>query len=269
MVSLCGIGGLITDYPFDEEEAEICRNLLVSLVRRGEDAWGFFDGRYVYKEPGSFVESKYYDKLPDMLIGKRIFLCHTRLATRGTPKKNRNNHPFVLRPFVFAHNGTLFYTDAFKNEWRIETDSFWLLYWIWKEYQTSLNPAEAIKRGVRHVRGGYACWLYNFDDGATYLFRNHYNPAMTVYYEREQEKGRGVLFGSDARSLFDALGVTKIRIKALESGLIYKIVKGEISVMDWFKYPPMRWWEMRRYDLIHSRYKKYIEETLEVVRDEG
>jgi len=201
----CGIGGVSTRRPFTEREAEMCWRLLDSLQRRGVDAWGYFDGRRIHKEPGPFYMSPKYETLVgDLLRAKtNIFLCHTRYATQGDPRENKNNHPFELDPFVFAHNGVLSYSDEFENVWEIETDSFWMLYWIWYEYKRLGNTIEAIREGVKHVSGTYACWLYNRREEATYLYRIK-NPLMETHFWR----GRDIIvFGSDWLSIVDALGV--------------------------------------------------------------
>lgn len=233
---MCGIGGVSTSYPFTEQEATICCRLLESLQRRGRDAWGYFDGTTVYKEPGAFDESTKYETLIDDILstGTNIFLCHTRMATQGNPEDNKNNHPFELGDFVFAHNGILYHTDPFDNVWGIETDSFWMLYWIWKEYERLGDVIEAIKAGVSHVSGIYACWLYKRDEMTTYLYRIN-NPIM----ETQRWSGEGMtVFGSDWLSLVDAFSVPMLArrfkffipdIKPIKPGTIYKLKQGRLE----------------------------------------
>jgi len=238
----CGIGGVSTNYTFTEEEAEICWRLLRSLQRRGTDAWGYFDGYTVYKEPGAFTESTKYETLIDDLVEAKtnIFLCHTRRATKGDPSYNPNNHPFTLDDFVFAHNGILYYTDPFENVWDIETDSFWMLYWIWREYQEVKNVEEAIRRGVQHVAGTYACWLWKGEERQTYLFRTENRVMETSFW-----RGKNILiFGSDWLSIADALGVGRLtrrfkflmpKIKVIKPRTIYKIRDGVLIENGHFK----------------------------------
>jgi len=196
---MCGIGGISTDHVFTRAECEIAHRLLTSLVRRGEDAWGYFDGRKVYKEPGSFLESPKYDTLVDNLYGAEtnVFLCHTRRAVVGDPAVAKNNHPWnELEPLVFAHNGIISYADEFDNVWEVETDSFWLYYWIWEEYKKWILIPRAIDEGVDHVRGTYACWLHHKGEETTYLFRMG-NPIVGVSYHTDA----GItIFGSDPLS---------------------------------------------------------------------
>lgn len=233
---MCGIGGVSTSYPFTEKEATVCWRLLDSLQRRGRDAWGYFDGELVYKEPGSFGESVKYETLVDELLDAKtnVFLCHTRMATKGDPEINKNNHPFELGGFVFAHNGVLYYTDPFENEWTIETDSFWMLYWIQKEYERLGDVAEAIRAGVSHVSGIYACWLYKRAEATTYLFRIK-NPIMETQYWRREDMA---VFGSDWLSIVDAFGVPGLArrfkffipdIKPLRPRTIYKLRNGVLE----------------------------------------
>jgi len=191
----------------------------------------------LYKEPGPFYESLKCDTLVDELVEAKtnIFLCHTRLATRGDPKDNKNNHPFQLGDFIFAHNGVLYYTDPFENPTDIETDSFWLLYWIWWEYQRVGLVPEAITRGLSHVSGTYACWLHDRVGRETYLFRIK-NPLMETHYWRGRDI---VVFGSDWLSIVDAFGVPKLvrrfkffvpEVKILKSRTIYILRDGELEV---------------------------------------
>ena len=264
----CGIGGFITDYPFGEHEVQICKNLITSLLRRGTDAWGFFDGENVYKAPGDFRKSPYYNRLPEILTGKTLFLCHTRLATVGNPENNDNNHPFWLHPFVFAHNGGIFYADDFYNEWGIETDSFSLLYWIWREYQINPDTPTAISNGTEHVAGGYACWLWNFDDKATYLFRNHYYPCVTVYTRGTSPGGNFLIFGSDAQSIFDALQTKKVKIYNIKPYKIYKVVNAKITQVGSFKGKALGLFDEFRLLGRYHRDKPYVEETLRLIEEE-
>ena len=232
----CGIGGLSTGYPFTEKEATICWRLLDSLQRRGRDAWGYFDGFTVHKEPGAFDESVKYETLVDDLLrtGTNIFLCHTRYATLGDPEINKNNHPFELGDFVFAHNGVLYQTDPFENEWTIETDSFWMLYWIWTEYLRLGDVVEAIRAGVSHVSGVYAIWLHKRMEETTYLFRIK-NPLM----ETHSWSGEGMtVFGSDWLSIVDAFAVPGLarrfkfftpEVRALKPRTIYKLRQGVLE----------------------------------------
>lgn len=131
---LCGLGGIVKEETFTRRDAEAAYRLLSSLTRRGTDAWGFFDGRTVYKEPGDFNNSPNKNIVMNIIGRTNVFLCHTRLATTGDPSNNENNHPLEIPPLVMAHNGVIFSSDPYDMPSNIEVDSYDLLYWIWKEY---------------------------------------------------------------------------------------------------------------------------------------
>lgn len=249
----CGIGGIIKKGVFAHEDAVASYMLLTSLTRRGTDAWGFFDGRRVYKEPGSFTYSPNKGLVLDLAGKTNMFLCHTRAATTGDPRNNENNHPLVIHPLVMAHNGLIFSSDPYPKPPNIEVDSYDLLYWIHYEYTRTGDIVKGIEEGVKHVTGLYAVWLYNFDDNYVYVFRNS-NPLLVTHVLA----GDGVIiFASDRVALKDALVAygyeTIVQLKLYRSPhkfktyLIYRLspdgveVVGEITptpvpVSDYFTY---------------------------------
>lgn len=256
---MCGIGGVITDFPFTEKEAEMCVRLFASLDRRGGHAFGYFDGEEVFKRPGRFTDSYKFYTLADELLKKRTdtFLCHTRYATRGDPQKNENNHPFELGPFVFAHNGMLFYTDPFPNEWGIETDSFWMLYWINEEYEVYGDTVTAIQKGVKHVEGTYACWLYNREEDATYIYRMHQGVLETFVISEMST----VIFGSDWISIRDALGLKGYMpprgARPIKPYVIYRLKKGRIEAVGRFSPLPVSIDNLRLFEQKYGHLYKY------------
>jgi len=259
---VCGIGGISTSHVFTLEECEMAVRLLASLTRRGEDAWGYYDGVGVYKEPGSFLESRKFETLAEDLLEAEtnVFLCHTRLATVGDPAIVKNNHPWnELKPFIFAHNGVLFYTDEFENVWEVETDSFWMYYWIWRQYLRLAETADAIDRGVDHVSGTYACWLHNSDERVTYLFRVKNPIVETSYYF-----GDGlVVFGSDVLSLADALQFPRrmlrgmLPFRRMKALTIYAVAGGRLWTVGRFTPRFLSPIDRFRFWRIQGKYMKY------------
>jgi len=238
---LCGIGGIFTSRRhFNREEAEMCVRQLESLTRRGIDAWGYFDGTDVYKRPGDFVKSEESLTLADKILetGTNMFLCHTRRTTQGNPEHNPNNHPFELNPFIFSHNGIIKEADGFEDDSDIETDSYWLLWWIQNEFKKSRGKGyqrivTAIDLGTDHVNGIYACWLFNDRDKGTYLFRMG-NPIVEIQYYDDQDL---LVFGSDGDSIVDTLGsdflnragwAETVKVKSLTTNSIYRVSDAKI-----------------------------------------
>jgi len=261
---MCGIGGVLTKSMFTDYHAMLCVRLLGSLERRGKDAWGYFDGEKVHKEPGDFRESgkasEIYEELQEGKTNK--FACHTRHATRGDPMENQNNHPFELGPFVFAHNGVLLYTDPFDNPTPIETDSFWMLYWIDEEYKTYGDTVKAIQEGVGHVLGWYACWLYNKEEEVMYLFRVDHPFLETLAFK----SAKFVMFGSDLQSIADAFGTTLLQAHRLarvtRPYVIYRIKEGTISKVGSFTPLPVKRGDLIYFESMFWHVRKYHRRVL-------
>ena len=73
---------------------------------RGTDATGiaynFRNNIHVYKRP--VAARRMHFRIPN---GVNIVMGHTRMATQGAAKLNRNNHPWATKSFALAHNGVL------------------------------------------------------------------------------------------------------------------------------------------------------------------
>lgn len=188
----CGIGGISSDEPLPENLRTKTEFMFELLTTRGKDAWGYWNGKKIRKQPGDFIESEEVFNFPEHTKGSKNILLHTRRVSVGRPWINKNNHPWRLGRFVFAHNGyfhrydPINWADVPPRLHKVKTDSFRLLYWIWKEFKTVDTVPEAIVRGLNHVDGGYACWLHDIKTKRTYLFRNRY-PTFTLYYAEEPE----------------------------------------------------------------------------------
>jgi glucosamine 6-phosphate synthetase-like amidotransferase/phosphosugar isomerase protein len=113
---MCGIAGVIKfgEKPITEEQ---CTLLLIGNEHRGNDATGLAfsqpDGSIqIYKKDvpaWQFTGSKQYrefikENLHDDTWG---VIVHTRGATQGSPRQNKNNHPISGGQACIIHNGCL------------------------------------------------------------------------------------------------------------------------------------------------------------------
>ena len=156
---MCGIGGIILanrKLKFDE-----VYNLASRLEMRGRDAFGFLllnrRGRakryFKLPSPATEVLSELEKLIAPIIESSYGILMHTRAATFGEPVINRNNHPFKISHYYFAHNGYCSYTSPDWSRRRIQTDSFNGLFVpliqriengetfkqaVWKAYELSL-----------------------------------------------------------------------------------------------------------------------------------
>ena len=102
---MCSLFGII-DYGNVLSACEKNRILAV-LSReceiRGTDATGiaynYRGGIRVYKRP--VAARKMHFRIPG---GVNVVMGHTRMATQGTAKLNRNNHPWATKKFALANN---------------------------------------------------------------------------------------------------------------------------------------------------------------------
>jgi asparagine synthetase B (glutamine-hydrolysing) len=134
---VCGIGGVIRygDEPIQEIQIRL---LLLGLEKRGNDAAGVAiqqeDGEVIVLKndvPASrFVQQPEYQKLmkEQLKPTTKGVIMHTRLATKGTPRKNDNNHPMFAGKCALVHNGMLNNDDMLframdlKREAETDTD---------------------------------------------------------------------------------------------------------------------------------------------------
>lgn len=112
---MCGIGGVVRmgQSPIRRSQLEA---LLIGLEKRGRDSAGvaLFGTKagsiQVFKEDreaSRFVKSDDFDKFMKQYLNPdtQIALVHTRLATVGTYKDNKNNHPIFKEKACIVHNG--------------------------------------------------------------------------------------------------------------------------------------------------------------------
>lgn len=133
---MCGIAGIIKygAKPIEEEQISL---FLTGNEHRGNDATGMAfqqaDGSIqVCKKDipaWRFVcDDIYKDFIKEYLNDDtRAVILHTRGATQGSPRDNKNNHPMYFDTTAVVHNGCINNDDALFNnmklERRAETDS--------------------------------------------------------------------------------------------------------------------------------------------------
>jgi len=159
------------------------------------------------------------------------FLMHTRLHTKGIVENNENNHPFITKNYILAHNGSV-YNDTevmrdFKIESEIECDSYAIIALIQHFTDKGKTVIESIKAMSRALRGNYACWLYHKDTKDIYLFRNSTSP-LSYYLDKKNEL---LMFASTEDNITAAYDDKTIeeQIKEITQGSIYKFENNEVK----------------------------------------
>ena len=251
-MDMCGIGGVwcLGERDLGKDDARKLRDLAIYLETRGDDAFGFYNGENVIKFPSSATDViRMIDRIKpfeELVIGRNMFLMHTRAFTEGDPLKNKNNHPFELKDIVFAHNGIMYYhvkykdirfkektdskfidyIDTYEILGRIEidlpeTDSFEIGVEIQREYNKSGDFATALSEafGFLVYYGDMAVWVYSKREDLLALFRN--NKPLYIGFDNEK------LWFASEEWMLKKIGIKSIR--ALRQGelIIYSRIRQE------------------------------------------
>jgi predicted glutamine amidotransferase len=117
------------------------------------DGWGIVTWineapMYLGREPTDALKDKKYalacEKLKQLNTSSPV-LVHLRKASVGL-KVQENTHPFLIREWAFAHNGTIR-----KLGLRSTTDSQWFFEALMEEYEKTSSMSLAIRQRVRTV----------------------------------------------------------------------------------------------------------------------
>jgi glucosamine 6-phosphate synthetase-like amidotransferase/phosphosugar isomerase protein len=138
--------------------------LYTESIVRGKDATGMAfiqeDKLYYHKNhvPATdYVNEAVFDDItqnkPRYLIG------HLRMATKGDPADNKNNHPFISKDYLWAmvHNGIIYNDDKltalYQLQRKADTDSEVMLRLLEHFYKQEKNIVSAFTKMVNCVVG--------------------------------------------------------------------------------------------------------------------
>jgi glutamate synthase domain-containing protein 1 len=178
---MCGIGGFSLSAESKVHPRQLSNALLTALEDRGYMASGYafqtpdgVSGHAKAAIPGSGLALKGMPKSANNVI------VHTRLATHGSTKDNRNNHP-VLSPsgdIALVHNGVIYNHQEVRST--LDRIPF--------EVDTAVIPALIEKYGgvseLTQLDGDAAIsWLSGDDHGTLHLARLSHSPVCVVQIE--------------------------------------------------------------------------------------
>lgn len=190
---MCGIYGFIS--PRVKHKGEFrtyASNLMKESAIRGTDATGFagFGDNKFFTDKNDDSAS-FFSRLSiewrNMLMANKVSaIGHTRAATSGNPKENKNNHPFHGPRYSLVHNGMIWAHEyaAEKRGFKLATDcdSEILLHYI--QNATSLR-AGVIKLFADLDRvGSFSCAVLDRQTQNIHLFRNKDNPCVVARFLR-------------------------------------------------------------------------------------
>ena len=226
---MCSLFGII-DYK--NVLTPCAKNKILTILSRecevrGTDATGiaynYRNRIHIYKRP--VAARKMHFHIPN---GVNVVMGHTRMATQGDAKINRNNHPWATKNFALAHNGVL-WNDGILREVEelpytlIETDSYVAVQLL--EKQETLN-FDAIRTMAEKVQGSFVFTVLSRDNNM-YFVRGD-NPLSVFCYDGFY------LYASTA----DILVKTELQLGLKHNNVIPTEV-GEILKID--RYGRCRW----------------------------
>jgi len=132
---MCGILGAFSKKPIADVD-KVIKDLKISITKlqeRGDDATGIGlinseTGKIEILKEGlpavEFVKSKEFSKFIKGFGEFNIVLAHTRAATSGTEKENKNNHPFYhpTTGSILIHNGIISSHEDLKDKYKLEPE---------------------------------------------------------------------------------------------------------------------------------------------------
>lgn len=182
---MCGIAG----YVGPKNAIEVVYDQLKRLEYRGYDSAGiaFLNGSNtikIVKKAGKLTElgKALGDEVPDA----HIAIAHSRWATHGGPT-DENAHPHFdqFEDVALIHNGIIENYTELKEEllkdgatFHSETDTEVAAHVIGKEYATGIPLEEAVRRGVRRMRGAFAFVVFSKKEPQKFVAARNFSPLI-------------------------------------------------------------------------------------------
>lgn len=122
---MCGIAGvhIKPEYKGKIPAGRLLDWLLIGILPRGDHATGFlsvgFDNQ-VQMDKAPVDAKAFVKKRKSIKAEPQTVLAHTRYATQGDPKDNRNNHPVNYGTTFLVHNGWITNDDEIYKKYDME-----------------------------------------------------------------------------------------------------------------------------------------------------
>lgn len=208
---MCKIGGIFGFEKIKKKELvyNLVRRLLVEMQSGGPHATGIalidteLGLQYILKKDvtaSEFIKSEVLRKAI-FNMNYNLVLLHTRFATHGSPKDNKNNHPFEKNKSVLVHNGVLHNYQEILRSFEITNESECDSETILSLYEKTHN----IKTTIQELSGGNAFALYDGKVNKLFL----YGSGNDVQLAYNQDKDLFV-FNTEEETLTDIFKVTRV-----------------------------------------------------------
>lgn len=126
---MCGIAGCVGFEPVGVDRVD---KMFKAIQKRGPQAFGcayLIDGQWkVLKGVGRYIETQNRDFVLSRIEKDEphVVLCHTRLASSGSPANHDNNHPIVGNKHLIIHNGVVWTPRHYRALGETDTEQMLL-----------------------------------------------------------------------------------------------------------------------------------------------
>jgi glucosamine 6-phosphate synthetase-like amidotransferase/phosphosugar isomerase protein len=254
---MCGIAGItflerhgytVGGYSYNEKKVyvDVFKDMLVDMQSRGTDATGVFSGKLgttasskgsvcLFKSDDNaskYLKLKNADKILDTFfsgIDTLYFVGHTRGATSGSARDNRNNHPFKCGPIIGVHNGIIHNYSKIREKAEIEltgscdSESIFSLIRVAVESKCSLE--DGIVSAAEVLEGWYACVAVDTSNFREIAFFRQGAPLEFLYCHEDHT----LVYASTMDCIRHALDKNKLGHKKFEE---FELPNGAGMVID-------------------------------------
>lgn len=201
---MCGLAGFYSFTDTWKLDKPTLVRMLADIQDRGKDATGYATqvkpgGKFFYGKAPMLVAQFATEFLgkPEVPVGFAALL-HTRSASVGSEKDNRNNHPICHGDVIAVHNGTINVADVAKAYKEINITPI-------AEVDSSIFPVllheMGIPKGVAYMNknlAGTGAVVALLRDGSLFMARD----GRPLYLGRTKE---GIVWSSDGDSVLNVI----------------------------------------------------------------
>lgn len=226
---MCGIAGMILihgDFRHTKTNQDkmirLFNNMLLNAQAQGTDATGVFsgfkvntrwdEGKILYTK-GAMPASKFVKTIPYYKVAEESLrkdgclyaIGHTRQATCGSPRDNKNNHPFYCGKILGVHNGIIGNHAQVAEDYGLDMESECdseVIFQLFDQLRTANHPmSDSFGCLFASLEGWYAGAMVSEDRyNEVILFRDR--TSLHLFHHAKEDM---LLFATQERWITDAL----------------------------------------------------------------
>lgn len=214
-----------------------------------QDATGLFTDngtKWKFRTALYEIKDKKSSKLPDDIGANctKFLVGHNRLATTGSEKLNKNNHPFETRNFMLVHNGIIGNHDLLKGQYKLqyeeETDSAIVPRLLELYLVKHKDIVKTIEEVAEVLSGSYSILLYYKPTKRLFYFKS--SGTSFSFMKTIDKHGKIAVYGStkddnllncyewDEDGMFQMDTLRKRAFATPEAGKVYELFQNTLKI---------------------------------------